>query len=119
MFHQVNGMIGFASNSDAQREMILEYVRKVLQQHEDVRVGGCISVLDGLGDRFTIDYAILGEVYQAFNLCPVLRVGFNNSRGIHIRGGRETRITRWNKMEARGICAGGRLVRRSGEAAGP
>ena len=52
MFNQINGMIGFARNWEAQMEMIGEYVRKVAQQLEYVRVRVCLSVLDGLGDRF-------------------------------------------------------------------
>ena len=62
MFHQINKMIGFARNVEAQREIIGEYVREVVQQLEDVRVRGCLRVCDRLGDRFALDYAILGEI---------------------------------------------------------
>jgi len=45
MFNQINGMIGFTRNLEAQREIIGEYVRNVVQQLEDVQVGVCISVV--------------------------------------------------------------------------
>ena len=32
MFHQINGMIGFARNGEAQWEIIREYVREFVQQ---------------------------------------------------------------------------------------
>ena len=72
MFHQINGMIGFARKGEAQREIIVEYVLKFVQQLENFGVGGYFRVLDRLGNRLAIDYTILGEVYQAFNLDPVL-----------------------------------------------
>ena len=68
MFHQMNGMIGFSSNREAQRDIIVEYVRKFVQQVENVSVGGCLRVVYRLGNRLAINYAILGEVHQAFNL---------------------------------------------------
>ena len=98
MFHQVNGTIGFVMNWEAQREMIGEYLRKVVQQLEDVRVGWCLRVLDGLGNRIAIDYAILGEVHQVLHLGPVLRRRFHQSSNIHIRDGKETSITREGYM---------------------
>ena len=82
--------------------MIGEYLRKVVQQLDDVRVGWCLRVLDGLGDCFSIDYAILGEVHQVFNIGHALRGGFHNLHGIHIRGGKETSITSGKNREESG-----------------
>ena len=119
MFHQINGMIGFARNWEAQWEIIREYVREFVQQLEDVRVVGCLRVLDRFEHRLAMDDAILGNVHQAFNLGPVMRGGFHESCHIHIRGGKETSITRGKDGEAGDTFAGGRLGRRMDEAAGP
>ena len=114
MFHQINKMIGFARNVEAQREIIGEYVREVVQQLEDVRVGGCLRVCDRLGDRFALDYAILGEICQALNLGPVLRGVFHNRSDIHIRGGKETSIHRGKNGEARGYIRGRKVGKEKG-----
>ena len=106
MFHQINGMIRFARDWEAQWEIIREYVREFVQQLEDVRVVGCVRVLDRFGNRLAMDDAILGEVHQAFNLGPVMRGGFHESCHIHIRGGKETRITRGKDGEAGGYVRG-------------
>ena len=46
MFHQINGMIGFARNWEDQSECIGEYVREVVQQIENVVVEVCLRVID-------------------------------------------------------------------------
>ena len=69
-------------------------------------------------DRFAIDYAILGEVHQAFNLGPVLRGGFPNSADIHIHGVNKQASPEGMIGRQGDMFAGGRLVRRRGEAAG-
>ena len=92
-------------------DIIGKYVRKAVQQLENVRMGGCIRVLDRLGNRFAIDYAISGEINQAFNLGPVLPGGFHNSSGIHIRVVKETSITRVKNMESRGYIRGSKFCK--------
>ena len=63
---------------------------------------GCLRVLDRFGNRLAMDDSILDEVHQAFNLGPVLRGWFHESSNIHIRGGKETSITRGKDGVARG-----------------
>ena len=65
-------------------------------------MGGCLRVLYRIGTYLAIDDAILAEVHQAFNLGPVLRGWFHESSNIHIRGGKETSITRGRDIEGCG-----------------
>jgi len=51
IFHQINGMIGFARNWVAKMEIIGEYVRYFVQQFQNLRVEGTLRVLDRLGNR--------------------------------------------------------------------
>ena len=114
MFHQINGMIGFATNWEAQWEIISEYVREFVQQLEDVRVVGCRRVLDRFGNRLAMDDSILGEVHKAFNLSPVMRGGFHESCHINICGGKETSITRGKDGGARGYIRGREVGKEKG-----